>query len=100
MFTPTSRYAALPELSFEGADGKVHLYKARRFPPTRPPRPMRSVSVRDGERLDHIAAAMLGDPLAFWRIADANGAMDPFALTRPGARLLIPAVGFDAAEAS
>lgn len=96
MFGSTSRYATLPDLSFEDADGRVHVYKARRFPPIEKPPLMSSVRVREGERLDNIAARTLGDPLAFWRIADANGAMDPFDLVVPGARLVIPAVAFDA----
>jgi nucleoid-associated protein YgaU len=49
-------------------------------------------SVEAGERLDQIAARTLGSPLAYWRIADINGAMNPFALAaRPGAVLAVPA---------
>ena len=34
-------------------------------------------AVRQGDRLDLIAAKYLGDPLMFWLICDANGAMRP-----------------------
>ena len=46
--------------------------------------------VTEGERLDNIAAQYLNDAEAFWRIADANRAMRPDALTEvAGRRLLI-----------
>jgi nucleoid-associated protein YgaU len=34
-------------------------------------------TVVQGDRLDLIAAKYLGDPLLFWLICDANGAMRP-----------------------
>jgi hypothetical protein len=37
--------------------------------------------VTQGERLDNITARYLGDPLQFWRLCDANGALDPEELT-------------------
>jgi hypothetical protein len=48
--------------------------------------PIAEVSVgqrvrREGERLDHIASAFLADPHAYWRLAEANGAILPDALT-------------------
>jgi hypothetical protein len=43
------------------------------------------VKVRQEDRLDLIAARILGDPEQFWRVCDANNAMDPLELTaRPG----------------
>lgn len=43
------------------------------------------------DRLDLVANRTLRDPLQAWRIADANTAMDPLALTRrAGATLQIP----------
>lgn len=44
--------------------------------------------MNEGERLDQVAAKYLGDPEAFWRIADANGAMRPQALTETAGRRL------------
>ncbi len=43
-----------------------------------------------GDRLDTIAARTLGDPLLFWRLADASGAMNPDDLERPGTLLVVP----------
>jgi nucleoid-associated protein YgaU len=45
---------------------------------------------RASDRLDLIAARTLGDPLLFWRIADANLALDPFDLVEPGRALTVP----------
>jgi hypothetical protein len=39
--------------------------------------------VAQGERLDRLTWQYLGDPLQFWRIADANGALHPDALEQP-----------------
>lgn len=39
--------------------------------------PMAWHRVADGDRLDLIAANHLGDPTAFWRICDANTALNP-----------------------
>jgi hypothetical protein len=44
----------------------------------------------EGERLDKITARYLNDPLQFWRICDANAAMNPPELTAEiGRRLRI-----------
>ena len=43
---------------------------------------MRSTPCSQGDRLDLIAAKYLGDPLIFWLICDANGAIDPNDLVR------------------
>jgi hypothetical protein len=45
--------------------------------------------VVDGERPDTIAHAELGDPQAWWRIADANGVMRVEDLVELGLRLRI-----------
>jgi hypothetical protein len=46
-----------------------------------------------GDRLDNLAARFVGDPILFWMIADANGAMDANDLTsEPGRVILIPLV--------
>jgi hypothetical protein len=37
--------------------------------------------VKQGDRLDRITAHYLGDPEQFWRVCDANDAIDPNALT-------------------
>ena len=48
------------------------------------------------DRLDLLAARYLGDPTAWWRICDANLALDPDALVGPDAEgriITIPAPG-------
>ena len=46
---------------------------------------------RQGDRLDLITARTLGDPEAFWRVCDANDALDPAELTsEAGRRLRVP----------
>jgi hypothetical protein len=37
--------------------------------------------LRQGERLDHLAARYTADPAGFWRIAEQNDVMLPEALT-------------------
>ena len=47
-------------------------------------------TVHQGDRLDLIAAKYLGDPLMFWLICDANGAIEPETLVaNPGTVLNI-----------
>jgi hypothetical protein len=49
------------------------------------------VLVTEGDRLDLITARTLGDPEHFWRVCDANNAMNPFDLTAEiGRRLRVP----------
>lgn len=46
--------------------------------------------VRQGDRLDLLAAKYLGDPLMYWLICDANGAIRPEQLVEtPGKTLSI-----------
>lgn len=49
-----------------------------------------------GDRLDLVAATYLGDVGAFWRVCDANCALDPDRLVSPDAEnsvLVVPAPG-------
>lgn len=91
MFASTSRYAAL-DTRTEAHDGRTVTYVRRRFlPPGRALPTLAEVTVTEGDRLDRIAARTLGDPEAFWLIADANDAMHPASLTAvPGRRLRVP----------
>ena len=94
MFDPSSRYHALGNAEHVAPDGERLIYRKRRFLPQPAPDPTdRIVTVRDGERLDGVAARTLGDPLQFWRIADASNAMNPFDLAEPGRRLDVPTIG-------
>jgi hypothetical protein len=45
--------------------------------------PLASHRVAEDDRVDLIAHRHLGDPQAWWRICDANSAMDPAALAGP-----------------
>lgn len=81
MFDHTSRYFGIPTAKTTLPDGRAVVYVTRRFVPDRRGAPLIvDVVVTDGDRLDLITARTLGDPLQFWRVADANDALDPFDL--------------------
>ena len=92
MFDYTSRYDKLETATFELEDGRVVSYKRRRFLPQGDQMTLLSqVTVTEGDRLDLITARTLGDSEHFWRISDANNAMNPFDLTAEvGRRLRVP----------
>jgi len=89
MFPINSRYSNVPVATYETTSGTTIAYVRRRFIPL-PERfdLLQEHTVSQGERLDQIAAEYLGDPEQFWRIADANGAMQPDELTTPFGRSL------------
>jgi hypothetical protein len=92
-FPPDSRYYGSSTLTYVSPDGEAVSYLARRFVP-QPGAPNYSTvaqhTVAQGDRLDLIAAKYLGDPLMFWLICDANGAIRPEDLTdTPGTALNI-----------
>jgi hypothetical protein len=94
-FAPGSRYADTEVATYVAADGRTIAYLRRRFVP-QPDRfaLLREHVVRDGERPDQLAAAYLGDPEQFWRIADANGVIAPETLTENAGtvvRITLPA---------
>ncbi|MGA7206339.1 MAG: LysM domain-containing protein [Specibacter sp.] len=90
-FAPNSRYAATDTLTMAGPDGVETAYLAPRILPH--PENLAQTGtygVADGDRIDNVAAATLGDPLLWWRLADANRAMCPRDLTAvPGTVLRI-----------
>ena len=92
MFEPNSRYYSIETARWTSAEGEQIVYKRRRFLPQGESLPLlMEVFVTQGERLDNITARTLGDPEAFWRIADANNAMNPDDLTaEPGSSLRVP----------
>jgi hypothetical protein len=92
MFEPTSRYYMLETAQLHTADGQVIAYKRRRFLPQGQDMPLLvEVSVTQGDRLDLITARTLGDPEQFWRVCDANNAMNPTDLeAESGRRLRVP----------
>lgn len=91
MFEPTSRYYNLENVTLKTPDGRVIAYKRRRFlPQGEDLQLLVEVTVAEGDRLDLIAARTIGDPEQFWRIADANDAMNPFDLEETGRTLRVP----------
>lgn len=71
-----SRYYGLPLAEITLADGRTVRYLRRRFLPD--PSTLATTAVflvSDGDRLDNLSARYLGDPMAAWRIADANGVL-------------------------
>ena len=89
-YPPNSRYYRTETSSFADAAGRQIVYLQRRFLP-RPDafQVLFEHAVVAGDRLDLLAAEHLGDPLLFWRLCDANGAMRPNELldeanSRPG----------------
>lgn len=85
-----SRYQGLQTRTWVSPDGLPIVYLARRLVP----QPNRFATLQlhtmgPGERLDQVAGAKFGDPLLAWRLADANGALDPAELEHRGQRLRI-----------
>lgn len=83
---PGSRYDSVGRATTMLLDGtgtgRQVRYLRRRPAPVAPTvAPAALHRVAEDDRLDLIATRYLGDPLAFWRIADANAALDPQALT-------------------
>ena len=89
---PTSRYYSLETTTLVMPDGRQAAYQRRRFLPRGCDLTLLAeTAVQQSERLDLMAHRTLGDPLQFWRICDANDAMDPLELTaQPGRLLRIP----------
>jgi len=85
-FPPHSRYAATKVLTDTADDGTERRYLGRRFiPPADAATIVAQHLVVAGDRLDVLAQQYYGDPLLGWRIADANGALDPGDLAdKPG----------------
>ena len=89
MFDAASRYAAVERTTLRDADGRAIAYIRRRFAPQGGGLPLLvEVVVAQGDRLDLITARTLGDPEAFWRVCDANDALDPAELTGEAGRML------------
>jgi hypothetical protein len=77
-----SRYSGTPVASLELPDGTRVAYLRRRFvPPSERFTLLLEHIVKQGERIDRVAAQYLGDPEQFWRVCDANDAIEPNALT-------------------
>jgi hypothetical protein len=90
-FPTDSRYYGSKTLSYTAPGGQIITYLARRILP-QPGAPNFSTvathTVKQGDRLDLIAAKYLGDPLIFWLICDANGAIRPDQLVETSGTVL------------
>ena len=87
-FAPNSRYYGQPTAALTTADGRRPVYLLRRFVPD----PGRFVTLQEyrvvqGDRIDRMAATILGDPIQFWRLPDANGSLHPRELEQAGRRI-------------
>jgi len=91
LFAPNSRYAGAETAEWTGVGGLPVLFVKRRFVPQ--PEVFATLQehrVEENDRLDNIAARYFSDPELYWRLCDANGAMNPSELTsRTGRRLRI-----------
>jgi len=87
----TSRYFAVPTAVLTTPDGRQIPYTTRRLLPR--PESLAAIGAyqtRDGDRLDVLAFRQVRDPEQWWRLADANPALDPRELTAtPGRRLRV-----------
>lgn len=90
-FPADSRYYGSGTLTYTAPNGQNITYLARRFVP-QPGAPNYATiaqhAVKQGDRLDLIAAKYLGDPLVFWLICDANGAVRPASLVETPGRVI------------
>jgi hypothetical protein len=81
MFDYTSRYYTLETARYTTTDGKEITYKRRRFLPQGEALPVfAEVSATKDDRLDLLTAQTLGESEQFWKVCDANNAMNPFDL--------------------
>jgi hypothetical protein len=78
LFRSNSRYYGIDTEMLTTPAGKTVIYLRRRFIPS-PTRfaLLQEHTITQGDRLDNITANYLGDPEQFWRVADANNAMNP-----------------------
>lgn len=90
-FGPESRYLGLPVRTLAAPDGTPISYVARRFiPPPEAYALLQRYRVRQGDRVDVVAATLVGNPLSYWQLCDANLAWEPGALTaEPGAFIAV-----------
>ncbi len=79
LFDEKSRYASLATYTVVDVRGKVVTVVPV---PDAPSEGFRGSHLRkQGERIDHLAAAYLADPAGYWRICEKNDVMLPEALS-------------------
>jgi hypothetical protein len=94
MSSTTSRYYGIEKAKLKRQDGGEIVYFRRRILPDASKMDVQTEhTVVQGDRLDNITARYIGDPEQFWRVCDANNAMNPSDLTAEiGKRLRIPMI--------
>jgi hypothetical protein len=83
-----SRYAGQAAITVPQDDGTTRPFGVPRVALALPA--AITYRVREGDRLDLLAAAALSDSTGWWRIADANPSADALADTQPGTVIGIP----------
>jgi hypothetical protein len=93
MFDPQSRYYTIETATHVAEDGGEVAYKRRRFLPRADELTVvAEITLTQGDRLDLLAARLLGDPEQSWRICDANAFLNPLELAaEPGRVVLVAA---------
>lgn len=77
-YGPESRYFGIAPLAYQRRDGTTVAYVPRRFiPPAERFVTTQLYRVPQGVRIDAVAANVIGDPLSYWLICDANLAIRP-----------------------
>lgn len=93
-FPPTSRYATVGVAAYAPvpAPGEepvpVAFLRRRLVPPPERFALLYEYACVEGDRRDLVAAQQLSDSELWWRLADANGVLDPSTLTVPVGRRL------------
>jgi hypothetical protein len=90
-FPPTSRYAEVGVDAYDPGGGSPPVaFLRRRFCPRADRLALLyEVRVAEGDRRDVLGARHLGDAEVWWRLADANGVVDPRDLTPIGRRVRV-----------
>lgn len=89
MIDPDSRYRSTPTAEHVTPTGRTIVHLRRRFVPERSTlTPIARAVITEGDRLDLVSARTIGDPLQYWRICDANEAMNPAELEAQPGRVL------------
>ncbi len=90
-FPPTSRYHEIEIKTLESGTNSPIAYLQRRFVP--PPERfalLQEHTIREGDRLDLLAAQYIGYPERYWQLCYANGVIRPNELTETvGSRMRI-----------
>jgi len=91
-FPPTSRYAEVGVDAWDPGDGRppVPYLRRRLCPLAERFALLYEVRLAEGDRRDLLAARHVGEAELWWRLADANGVVDPRELEAPaGGRLRV-----------